>query len=570
MRLGTNYFKYTVDVYETLYAAVHPGVRCDVCEKWIHGVSFARLPQGEVTAPASNLHRTAPAAQLVLVGLRRLQGLLPDQDLKVRRHRGQASSDFLNAAAATSATATATAAAATSATASTASSSVPQTVTLTPIPLSPQPKPAEIEPQPQPSAVLIAESKPEAKAMTESIYPTASEITPENPAPVSRPPSVASSVRNGSILYARFVEDVNIPDGAVMQPQARFLKIWKMLNNGEEEWPQGTQLSFCGGDRMFSEAWINTSDEYSFAVPATQPGKEVFITADLQAPADPGHYVSYWRLVAPDGSRFGHRVWCDIVVEQEDVASSVSSSMIFPTINTASHAHSLGPRAPSVASESAHTNASVESHPIVTEDPFQDPPSYPSSLAYSNSERTPAGSVSIRSLLNESDDESDDAASAYSAATSDQTDFVVVDHTEEQQEEQARSVTPSVRSVALSFREPSRVSRLIVEEEDLEDEDLFGTQSEVRPLMETYTTANVVEDFISNLQVPEVVVPPTANVETVRNVNIAEIVTNTPGPYAVEMQNLKDMGFFDEESNRNLLNIYNGNLESVIAVLLGY
>lgn len=102
-----------------------------------------------------------------------------------------------------------------------------------------------------------------------------------------------------------------------------------MTNEGNQEWPQGTQLIFCGGDMLSPSSSTST-----FAVPVTRPGKNAYVTADLQAPSKPGRYVSYFRLVTPNGTRFGHRVWCDIVVENEEQqgSSASSSQMIYPTL----------------------------------------------------------------------------------------------------------------------------------------------------------------------------------------------------------------------------------------------
>ena len=41
---------------------------------------------------------------------------------------------------------------------------------------------------------------------------------------------------------------------------------------------------------------------------------EVEVSVDLVAPEKPGRYVSHWRLVAPAGPKFGHRVWVLIQV----------------------------------------------------------------------------------------------------------------------------------------------------------------------------------------------------------------------------------------------------------------
>jgi len=38
----------------------------------------------------------------------------------------------------------------------------------------------------------------------------------------------------------------------------------------------------------------------------------------MVAPGKPGRYVSYWRLSTPDGTRFGQRVWVDVIVASEN------------------------------------------------------------------------------------------------------------------------------------------------------------------------------------------------------------------------------------------------------------
>jgi len=63
-----------------------------------------------------------------------------------------------------------------------------------------------------------------------------------------------------------------------------------------------------GGDDMQAEP---------VEVPAATPGQEVDVTVKIVAPALAGRYVAYYRLELSDGARFGHRVWADIVVEEE-------------------------------------------------------------------------------------------------------------------------------------------------------------------------------------------------------------------------------------------------------------
>jgi next-to-BRCA1 protein 1 len=107
----------------------------------------------------------------------------------------------------------------------------------------------------------------------------------------------------------RFVADVSIEDGTNVNPEQPFIKIWKIRNEGTCAWPEATRLIFVGGDKL--------SNMEAIAVPAIEPNSEVDIAADMIAPSKPGRYVSYWRLATPDGTRFGQRVWVDIIVASE-------------------------------------------------------------------------------------------------------------------------------------------------------------------------------------------------------------------------------------------------------------
>jgi len=108
-----------------------------------------------------------------------------------------------------------------------------------------------------------------------------------------------------SALVARFVKDVSIQDGTILSPGQKFTKIWKIRNDGETEWPTGTRLVMTDGIQMG-----NISVEVSNAA----PGEELDIPVELIAPNQEGRYTSYWRLVGTNGLRFGHRIWLDIKV----------------------------------------------------------------------------------------------------------------------------------------------------------------------------------------------------------------------------------------------------------------
>jgi len=107
-------------------------------------------------------------------------------------------------------------------------------------------------------------------------------------------------------LSARFVADVNIDDGTVVPANASFVKVWRLHNDGERAWPEGTTLTHIFGPRMAKVGAVS--------VPALPAGEEVDIAVEMVAPAEPGHYISHWRLSSPRGHKFGHRVWADVSV----------------------------------------------------------------------------------------------------------------------------------------------------------------------------------------------------------------------------------------------------------------
>lgn len=132
-----------------------------------------------------------------------------------------------------------------------------------------------------------------------------------------RPPTVPQVSRGYGLkpgrpkLDSRFIQDVNILDGTIMAPLTRFTKIWRMKNNGNLVWPQGTQLVWIGGDKL--------SDRFSVELEITTAGlavdQEVDVAVDFTAPEHPGRYISYWRLASSSGQKFGQRVWVLIQVD---------------------------------------------------------------------------------------------------------------------------------------------------------------------------------------------------------------------------------------------------------------
>ncbi|CAK4080488.1 unnamed protein product [Aphanomyces euteiches] len=117
------------------------------------------------------------------------------------------------------------------------------------------------------------------------------------------------SVTEDDKLTSKFVADVTIPDGTVCYPNENLTKQWRIKNNGEVAWPAGTTVQMVGGVSMASED--------SVAVPSLAPGADCVVEISMKAPSTAGRHVSFFRLTTPEGNRFGHRFWVDVVVDSE-------------------------------------------------------------------------------------------------------------------------------------------------------------------------------------------------------------------------------------------------------------
>lgn len=127
-------------------------------------------------------------------------------------------------------------------------------------------------------------------------------------------------------LDCRFVQDVTIFDGTQLAPATPFTKIWRLRNNGTAAWPNHTQLVRVGGDDLGAGNSVNLEiQEQGYPI-----DEELDAAIDFVAPMQPGRYVSYWRLMAPSGQKFGQRVWVLIQVETQkaDILPHLMESLL--------------------------------------------------------------------------------------------------------------------------------------------------------------------------------------------------------------------------------------------------
>lgn len=81
-----------------------------------------------------------------------------------------------------------------------------------------------------------------------------------------------------------------------------------------------------------------------------EPGYEFAFNVLLRTPVREGKAISYWRLTDPDGNKFGHRLWCDVMVKKQAIERTPnllepspveSQKMIFPKFEKESPVSSI-------------------------------------------------------------------------------------------------------------------------------------------------------------------------------------------------------------------------------------
>jgi len=148
-----------------------------------------------------------------------------------------------------------------------------------------------------------------------------SDAAKEIPAPILEQ-ITTPTIDTTSGYQAFFVNDA-VADGTVMAPNKTFRQTWKLYNPGPLAWPAGTDVRFVGGDTMFNVDTMHPSSLRSVAsamesnklTAPLEPEQTADFTVLLRSPSREGPANSYWRLKLPNGTPFGHRLWCDIRVQ---------------------------------------------------------------------------------------------------------------------------------------------------------------------------------------------------------------------------------------------------------------
>ena len=136
---------------------------------------------------------------------------------------------------------------------------------------------------------------------------------PSQATPTSLPP-VSTAVPAACVDGMKFVADITYPDNNMndlsqLKPGESFVKVWRLLNNGNCTWTPNYHLVYAYGN--VEAAQMNG---LQVAIPRdVVPGEEVDVSVTLVAPIAPSStYQGFWQMENSNGDRFGRTVWVGI------------------------------------------------------------------------------------------------------------------------------------------------------------------------------------------------------------------------------------------------------------------
>ena len=158
-------------------------------------------------------------------------------------------------------------------------------------------------------------------------------------------PSAAGSCQDSAVL----LEDVTVPDNALMPRGGKFTKTWRFMNTGKCNW-SGYTIAFVAGDRM------ETPD--SAPIPQTEPGKTVDVSVELTAPSIDGAYTGFFELKNSNGETLAigteSTFWVKILIGNTTPAPVFTPALT--PISGTPLAHPTGPASCNFTSSSSYLN----------------------------------------------------------------------------------------------------------------------------------------------------------------------------------------------------------------------
>eukprot|EP00475_Leptophrys_vorax_P020375 TRINITY_DN2787_c0_g1_i1.p1 TRINITY_DN2787_c0_g1~~TRINITY_DN2787_c0_g1_i1.p1 ORF type:complete len:442 (-),score=131.08 TRINITY_DN2787_c0_g1_i1:77-1402(-) len=106
----------------------------------------------------------------------------------------------------------------------------------------------------------------------------------------------------------KFVSNVTMHNGAKCSPGEAKVKIWKLRNTSDFDWPAGVKV-VCAD----MKEWIDPLSR-TMRLPAVLCGDVFEVQVRVNVPVAPGKYNAPFKVINPAGERFGTTLWIDFKV----------------------------------------------------------------------------------------------------------------------------------------------------------------------------------------------------------------------------------------------------------------
>lgn len=166
---------------------------------------------------------------------------------------------------------------------------------------------------------------------------------------VQQPEKAAADPSDDSAQAApamKFCEDVSLPDGAAVEANTSLRKTWLVATSSG--WGEGCELRCT--DQW--STWAGLKER----VPPVPAGSQAELSITLQAPAEIGHYRTYWALFGPDGKQFGDSLFADF--QTVPAVASASAAATTP----------VAEQVVTTAEADADTTGAKEAEPVAQEE----------------------------------------------------------------------------------------------------------------------------------------------------------------------------------------------------------
>lgn len=137
----------------------------------------------------------------------------------------------------------------------------------------------------------------------QSLLEAEEEISAQEPSveqPVSTPHLEEPESENQPSEFCKetLAANVNIAEGQTFASAENFQVVWTIENTGECNWSADYTLKLLGGDIDSAESLLPLGTPVA-------PGEFTTLSVDMQAPSQPGNYISAWKMQNAQGREFG-------------------------------------------------------------------------------------------------------------------------------------------------------------------------------------------------------------------------------------------------------------------------